>query len=74
MCVSVAEFAKVPNYPTLENFICEEMSQHVEDTCSLWEREALLNRLDIKGQQIPIIIHLNKGFTVAFALLCDVKT
>lgn len=69
MCVSVAEFAKVPNYPTLENFICEEVSQHVEDTCSLWEREALLNRLDV-----PIIIYLNKSFMVAFALLCDVKT
>lgn len=35
MCVSVAEFAKVPNYPALENFICEEVSQHVEDTRSL---------------------------------------
>lgn len=53
MCVLVAEFAKVSDYPGLENFICEEMSQHVEDTRSLWGEGGLI---ELKGEEISVII------------------
>lgn len=35
LCISVAVFAKVAYYPTLEYIICQKVSQHVQDTCSL---------------------------------------
>lgn len=39
-CVPVAVFAKVSYYSTLEHIICQKVSQHVQDTCSLvTERE-----------------------------------
>ncbi len=33
--IAVPEPPKVPNYATLKAFVCQEIPQHMENTCSL---------------------------------------